>query len=81
MKPRCSQIRGRIWKLAREIAGRSPHAVRAAKRLFDAAPLLSDEEGLRLEEGLQRSLMGKPNQVEAVRANMEKRDPEFSDPE
>lgn len=68
-------------ELAREIAGRSPSAVRAAKRLFDAAPLLGDEAGLRLEEGLQRSLLGKPNQVEAVRANLEKRDPEFQDPE
>lgn len=67
-------------ELAREIAGKSPEAIRAAKRLFDAAPELSPAQGLRLEEGLQRALLGKPNQVEAVRANLEKRDPDFSDP-
>jgi hypothetical protein len=33
-----------------------------------------------LEEKLQRSLLGRPNQIEAVRANMEKRPPKFEDP-
>jgi enoyl-CoA hydratase/carnithine racemase len=66
--------------LAREIAGRSPDAVRAAKRLLDAAVVSGVEEGLRLEEKLQRSLIGQPNQVEAVRANLEKRAPKFEDP-
>jgi hypothetical protein len=32
-----------------------------------------------LEEQLQRSLIGKPNQVEAVKANLEKRAPVFKD--
>jgi enoyl-CoA hydratase/carnithine racemase len=67
--------------LAREIAGRSPDAVRAAKRLLDQTRLLGEAEGLRLEEEVQRSVMGKPNQLEAVRANMEKREPKFEDPE
>ncbi len=66
--------------LAREIAGRSPHAVRAAKRLLDAAFVSSVEDGLRLEEKTQRSLIGQPNQIEAVRANLEKRAPRFQDP-
>jgi enoyl-CoA hydratase/carnithine racemase len=70
--------RGAALDLAREIAGKSPDAVRAAKRLFDTAPQLSPAQGLLLEEGLQRALLGKPNQLEAVRANLEKRDPEFS---
>ena len=34
-----------------------------------------------LEEKLQAGLIGKSNQIEAVRANMEKRDPDFQDPE
>jgi enoyl-CoA hydratase/carnithine racemase len=68
-------------ELAREIAGHSPDAVRAAKQLLTAAPLVGLEEGLLLEEKLQRSLLGRPNQVEAVRANLEKRDPKFADPE
>ena len=67
--------------LAEEIAGKSPSAVRAAKQLFEALPDLSVEQGLRLEEGLQRALLGKPNQQEAVRANLEKRTPQFSDPD
>ena len=66
--------------LAREIARKSPDAIRAAKKLLDTAPQLSVAQGLLLEEGLQRPLLGKPNQVEAVKANLEKRDPDFSDP-
>ncbi len=68
-------------ELAREIASKSPSAIRADKRLLNAARLLDDSEGLLLEEGLQRSVMGKPNQVEAVKAHLEKRDPEFSNPD
>jgi enoyl-CoA hydratase/carnithine racemase len=67
-------------ELAREIAGRSPDAVRAAKQLLDRTGDLGLEEGLRLEEALQRKVLGKPNQIEAVRANAEKRDPRFEDP-
>ena len=66
--------------LAREIATRSPDAIRAAKRLLDASGLVGVEEGLRLEEKLQASLVGRPNQVEAVQANLEKRAPRFQDP-
>lgn len=66
--------------LAREIAGRSPDAVRAAKRLWNQAFLGSVADGLRLEEQLQGTLVGKPNQLEAVRANLEKREPRFGDP-
>jgi enoyl-CoA hydratase/carnithine racemase len=69
------------FELAREIANKSPDAVRAAKKLLDTAPQLSVAQGLLLEEGLQRPLLGKPNQMEAVKANLEKRDPNFSDPE
>ena len=69
------------FELAREIAGRSPHAVRAAKRLLEASGLLSEKEGLELEMEEQRKLIGSPNQVEAVLSNLEKRDPNYSDPE
>lgn len=67
--------------LAREIAARSPDAVRAAKRLLDGASEGDVAAGLRLEEELQRTLVGRPNQVEAVRANLEQRPPRFQDPE
>jgi enoyl-CoA hydratase/carnithine racemase len=68
-------------ELAREIAARSPSAVRAAKQLWNQALDGSVEEGLRLETKLQATLMGKPNQVEAVQANRATREPAFSDPE
>jgi len=67
--------------LAREIAGRSPEAIRAGKRLLDESGRIPVAEGLALEEQLQRGLIGRPNQVEAVRSNLEKRAPRFADPD
>ncbi|MDX6637832.1 MAG: hypothetical protein QOJ01_1343, partial [Solirubrobacterales bacterium] len=67
-------------ELAAEIAGRSPDAVRAAKRLYDASWNATVEEGLLLETELQRSLIGSPNQVEAVRSGMAKDPGRFDDP-
>ena len=61
------------------IAARNPDAVRAIKRLFDAAWGLPDADALKLEASQQLSVLGKPNQVEAVMANLEKRDPQFTD--
>ena len=71
---------GAALALAREIAGKSPDAIRAGKQLLNQSVQLSVEEGLRLEELLQRNLIGAANQVEAVQANMQKRAPEFRDP-
>ena len=76
----CEEPREAALALAREIAGRSPDAIRAAKQLLDRTGDLSVADGLRLEEKLQRSVIGKPNQIEAVRANAEKRAPRFRDP-
>ena len=67
--------------LAAEIAGKSPDAIRAGKRLLDASRVVPVAEGLQLEESLQRSLLGRPNQIEAVQANLGKRAPRFADPE
>ncbi len=69
------------FELAREIASKSPSAIRAGKRLLDASGVIAVEAGLQLEEQLQKTLLGKPNQIEAVRANAEKRDPRFVDPD
>jgi len=66
--------------LAREIAGKSPDAIRAAKTLLNRAVTATLEEGLRLEATLQRAILGAPNQLEAMRANLEKRAPRFGDP-
>ena len=65
--------------LAREIAGRSPDAVRAAKRLFESSWHADERDGLALEASLQAALIGSPNQKEAVKANFAKRSPRFTD--
>src|SRR3954470_9684194 len=52
-------------ELAREIVGRSPDAMRAAKRLYDSSWHGPVEDALRLETELQQSLIGSPNQIEA----------------
>ncbi len=67
--------------MAAEIATKSPNAIRSAKGLLDGAMYSGLEEGLRDEAQRQAALIGKPNQLEAVTANMEKRAPRFSDPE
>ncbi len=67
--------------LAEEIAGKSPDAIRAAKRLLNDAPLVDLATGLKAEAKEQVALIGGKNQTEAMLANMEKRAPEFSDPE
>jgi enoyl-CoA hydratase/carnithine racemase len=66
--------------LAEEIAGRSPDAVRGAKRLFDSAWTGAAEETLRLEAEIQLGLVGSPNQVAAVTAGVTKQPGEFVDP-
>jgi hypothetical protein len=42
--------------------------------------MLGVADGLRLEERLQRSLLGTPNQIEAVASKMQKRPSQFRDP-
>ena len=68
----------RALALATAIAGRSPDAVAATKSLLNAVPGVSRDAALRLEAELQLGLLGRPNQVEAVRANLEKREPDFA---
>lgn len=63
--------------LAQEIAGRSPDAIRAAKRLLDLAGRTDLESGFAAEQKEIGALIGSPNQVEAVAARFEKRDPVF----
>jgi enoyl-CoA hydratase/carnithine racemase len=67
------------FALAREIAARSPHAVRAAKRLLDLAGRADLATGLAREQEEISALIGSPNQAEAVAARFEKRAPQFTD--
>ncbi len=75
----CENPLGEALALAREIAGRNPHAIRAAKRLLNMAPLVDPQTGLEAESAEQVELLGSRNQVEAVAANLEKRTPKFAD--
>lgn len=63
--------------LAEQIAGHSPDAVRGVKRLFNEAWQSGEAEALRLEESLQLQIIGRPNQMEAVRAGMAGETPRF----
>lgn len=69
----------RAQAMAQEIAGRSPDAVRATKRLVNQGWRQSQEESLLLEARLQEAVMNQGNQIEAVMANVQKRAPDFAD--
>jgi enoyl-CoA hydratase/carnithine racemase len=60
--------------------GGPPDAIRAAKRLLGESEQGAIQDRLALEARLQRPLIGGPNQIEAVRANLERRPPRFQDP-
>jgi enoyl-CoA hydratase/carnithine racemase len=64
---------------AREIAARSPDAVRAAKRLLNVAVASDAASGLMAESVEQQKLIGAANQLEAVAANLQKRAANFRD--
>jgi enoyl-CoA hydratase/carnithine racemase len=66
--------------MAREIAGRSPDAVRGAKALLNGLFNEGAAQQFAEERRIIGSLIGRPNQIEAVMANFEKRDPAFTDP-
>ena len=74
----CNDPRSEALEMAREIATKSPDAIRAIKRLLNN---LSVDPGpaLLAESVEQMKLMGSSNQTEAVRANVEKRVPNFKD--
>lgn len=75
----CADPRAEALAYAAEVAAKSPDAIRAAKRLLDL-PIGSDPAAILMAESReQAALIASPNQVEAVRANVEKRAPQFVD--
>lgn len=68
-------------EMAADIAKKSPHAIRAAKRIFNQASKLTIADGFAMEREEIGRLIGSPNQGESVKAFFEKRDPDFADPE
>jgi len=73
--------RSEALALAKEIAGKNPHAVRGAKRLLNQAGTVSLAEGFAAERREIGALIGSPNQVEAVTAFFQKRDAVYADVE
>lgn len=67
--------------MAHDIASKSPHAVRAAKRLLTNVEHLSTADRFAAERQEIGALIGSPNQVESVMAYFEKRDPVFANPD
>lgn len=66
-------------ELAKEIAGKNPEAITAAKKIFNSATDMTDAELLMQESVLQDEIIRTPNQVEAVMSTMEKRPPKFTE--
>ncbi|MEM6957611.1 MAG: crotonase/enoyl-CoA hydratase family protein [Myxococcota bacterium] len=66
-------------RIASTIAQKSPDAIAAAKDLINRGPDLSAADSLALELKHQLTLLGSPNQMEAVQARMAKRAPEFKE--
>ena len=78
---------GQVKKYEKGDSAPNLHALGRIARVFGVS---SDEfvfengkgiAGVKLETELQVPLLGSPNQMEAVQANMMKRDPSFADPE
>jgi enoyl-CoA hydratase/carnithine racemase len=67
-------------ELAEVIAKKSPEAIRSIKRLLNQSALVPLAEGLAMEFECSGALMGTPNQMEAIGASFEKREPRFQDP-
>ena len=74
----CDDPRAAALEVAREIAAKSPEAIRAGKRLLNNLAI-DPGPALLAESVEQMKLMGGANQLEAVRANIDKRAPRFAD--
>lgn len=77
----CDDPLADAMELAKEIASKNPHAIRAAKQLLNTTRHGDQAKGMMLESELEMTLVRKPNQMEAVIANLENRAPNFKDPE
>ena len=71
--------RAAALETAREIAGKSPDAMRAAKRLLNLAVAADAKSGLMAELVEQQKLIGSPNQLEAILSNLQKRAASYRD--
>jgi len=65
--------------MAAEIARKSPHAIRLAKRTLGAIENLSLRDGYRFEQNMTAEISSHPDAQEAMQAFVEKRSPVFND--
>lgn len=70
---------GQAIALARDIASRSPQAIRGVKRLYNLSADADAAAILRAESAEQLKLIRTPDQIEQVTANMQKRAAVFPD--
>jgi len=71
--------RAAAFETAKEIASKSPDAIRAAKRILNDAVAVDAATGLMAESVEQQKLIGSPNQLEAVASNLQKRAANYRD--
>ena len=71
--------RAAALETAKEIANKSPDAVRAAKRILNDAVAVDAASGLMAESVEQQKLIGSPNQLEAIMSNLQKRAANYKD--
>lgn len=75
---RAEDPRAAALDLAAEIAGKSPSAIRAAKRLTELAHSGAGEAEVLMAESVeQAALIGKPDQMEVIAAQFQKRPAKF----
>jgi enoyl-CoA hydratase/carnithine racemase len=72
--------RAAALETAREIAAKSPDAIRAAKRILNDAVAVDATKGLMAESVEQQKLIGSANQLEAIMSNLQKRAANYRDP-
>jgi enoyl-CoA hydratase/carnithine racemase len=75
----CDDPIAEALRVARDIAGRNPDAIRGTKQLFNEPADRFVADTLMLESVLQDEIIGTPNQVEAVKAELEGRKAEYQD--
>lgn len=69
--------RAAAMELAQTIASKSPSAIRAAKRLIEVAEKEPRDQVLLAESRESANLIGKPDQMEVIAAQMQGRSPVF----
>ena len=74
----CADPRAEALAYAREIAGKNPDAIKAAKRIFNMGADSSTLDMLKAESREIGALIGSPNQSEAVKARLEKREAQYA---